>query len=93
MTNGADGWARGDRERGVRAKAVSSLRFATAVQNTPGGWMIRLRRRWRVCHVAAGHRPALLTLAAAGDLWRLGRLGKLRPRRFRACILCRRGNW
>jgi len=33
MTNGADGCTRGDWERVARAKAVSSLRFATAVHD------------------------------------------------------------
>jgi len=47
MTNGADGWARGDWERGVRVKAVSPLRsslhfssarqVATAVQDALRG--------------------------------------------------------
>ena len=46
-TNGADGWIRGDWERGVRAKAVSPLRSATAVQKTLGDWTVQLRRRWR----------------------------------------------
>jgi len=39
MTNGADGCAREDWERGVRAKAVSPLRFATAVQDASRGVM------------------------------------------------------
>jgi len=37
MTNGSIGCTRGDWKRGVRAKAVSSLRFATAVQDASRG--------------------------------------------------------
>jgi len=37
MTIGAGGWVRGDWECGVLAKAVSSLRFATAVQDASRG--------------------------------------------------------
>jgi len=50
MTNGADGCARGDWERGVRAKAVSPLRsrlrfasarqVATALQDASRGLML-----------------------------------------------------
>jgi len=37
MTNGVGGWVRSNWERGVRAKAVSSLRSATAVQDALRG--------------------------------------------------------